>query len=268
MIEGITDINWTVYGKIAAITKSSGNISYTYDASGNRITKTADGKTTLYLRDANGNLMSIYEVPAINNIEQKELHLYGSSRLGMALAESKPADNGTPLVGGSKALLKTYVRAEKVFELSNHLGNVLVTVSDKKIQIPKASPNQHQIDYYIADVATASDYAPFGMQLFGRTYSEGSSKYRYGFNGMEKDNDLKGDGLSYTTEYRAYDPRLGRWFSVDPKAQMQPWESPYSSMNNSPLWRNDPNGDIAPVIIWALKKLGSAAVGVMTDVVV
>ncbi|MBA2746948.1 MAG: hypothetical protein H0U44_12045, partial [Flavisolibacter sp.] len=73
---------------------------------------------------------------------------------------------------------------------------------------------------------------------------------------MENDNEVKGEGNSYTTEYRAYDPRLGRWFSVDPKTQMQPWESPYAAMNNSPIWRNDPNGDIAPIVIWALKKLG------------
>jgi YD repeat-containing protein len=41
--EGITNITWTVYGKINTISKTgpSGNtsISYTYDASGNRITK-------------------------------------------------------------------------------------------------------------------------------------------------------------------------------------------------------------------------------------
>jgi YD repeat-containing protein len=42
--EGITAINWTVYGKISSIVKSGGMISYTYDAAGNRITKTASGR--------------------------------------------------------------------------------------------------------------------------------------------------------------------------------------------------------------------------------
>jgi RHS repeat-associated protein len=102
----------------------------------------------------------------------------------------------------------------------------------------------------------------------GRKYSQPNNNYRYGFNGIEKDSELKGEGNSYTTEYRAYDPRVGRWFSVDPKTKMQPYESPYVAMNNSPLWRNDPKGDIAPIIIWALKKLGEAAIGVMTDVAV
>jgi hypothetical protein len=31
-----------------------------------------------------------------------------------------------------------------------------------------------------------------------------------------KDNELSGDENSYTTEFRQLDPRLGRWFSVDP----------------------------------------------------
>ncbi|MBC7388108.1 MAG: hypothetical protein H7329_02760 [Opitutaceae bacterium] len=45
--EGITNIGWTVYGKIKKITKSTGTIEYTYDAAGNRISKTANNKTTV-----------------------------------------------------------------------------------------------------------------------------------------------------------------------------------------------------------------------------
>jgi len=60
--EGITSIEWTVYGKIKAITKTGGPaISYTYDASGNRISKQVGVKTTFYVRDASGNVMAIYE---------------------------------------------------------------------------------------------------------------------------------------------------------------------------------------------------------------
>ena len=53
---------------------------------------------------------------------------------------------------------------------------------------------------------------------------------------------MKGDGNNYTTEFRQLDTRLGRWFSIDPKAT--PWESPYVSMGNNPIWRNDVFGDI------------------------
>jgi len=176
-----------------------------------------------------------------------------------------PTGGGTvPLLG--TAGIDTFNRGNKFFELANHLGNVLVTVSDRKIG---QSPVNNLYTSFTADVVSATDYAPFGMAMPDRTFTRaGGTAYRYGFNGMEKDSELKGEGLSYTTDYRAYDPRLGRWFSVDPKTQMQPWESPYAAMNNSPIWRNDPKGDIAPIVIWALKKLGEAAIGVMTDIAV
>jgi RHS repeat-associated protein len=48
----------------------------------------------------------------------------------------------------------------------------------------------------------------------GRTFN--SSEYRYGFGGHEKDDEIKGEGNSLDFGARIYDPRLGRWLSVDP----------------------------------------------------
>ncbi|MHA4812524.1 hypothetical protein ACX0G9_30810 [Flavitalea flava] len=82
----ITNIEWTVYGKIAAITKRTGsNLSYTYDAGGNRITKTVGNVTTVYVRDAQGNVMSVYQQTGSAAFQQTETHLYGSSRLGVSI---------------------------------------------------------------------------------------------------------------------------------------------------------------------------------------
>ena len=70
------------------------------------------------------------------------------------------------------------------------------------------------------------------------------SDYRYGYQGSEKDDEIKGStGTSYTTHFRQLDPRLGRWFSVDPKANLTSWESPYTSMANNPIWNTDVLGD-------------------------
>lgn len=68
-----------------------------------------------------------------------------------------------------------------------------------------------------------------------------SWSYKYGCQGSEKNEELKGEGNSYTTFYRQLDPCLGRWFSVDPKTATTPWESPYMSMGNNPVWRNGLN---------------------------
>lgn len=68
---------------------------------------------------------------------------------------------------------------------------------------------------------------------------------RYGYNGMELDNEISGNGNSYTTEFRQYDPRLGRWKSLDPLMAQFPWQSPYCSMDNNPISLVDPTGQAA-----------------------
>jgi RHS repeat-associated protein len=72
--------------------------------------------------------------------------------------------------------------------------------------------------------------------------------YLFGFNGAEKDNEVKGEGNSYTTEFRQYDPRLGRWLSPDPLMSQFPGWSPYVFAFDNPIWFNDPDGDAPPTI--------------------
>ena len=80
-------------------------------------------------------------------------------------------------------------------------------------------------------------------RVFNITRKEDAGIYRYGYQGSESDNEVKGQGNSYTTYFRSLDPRLGRWLSIDPKASSLPWQSPYCSMDNNPIWFNDPMGD-------------------------
>jgi RHS repeat-associated protein len=58
------------------------------------------------------------------------------------------------------------------------------------------------------------------------------SGYRFGFNGMESDNEVNGEGNSYAFKYRIHDPRLGRFLSVDPLSATYPWNSPYAFAEN------------------------------------
>ena len=166
--ENITNTNWTVYGKISSITKNGSTISYTYDASGNRITKTANSKTTIYVRDASGNVMSVYEKQTEGAIEQVENNIYGSSRLGVVNKLSVPESSTSLAANYGTAYIRTFTRGEKNYELTNHLGNVMATISDRKNAID--NPVNGIIDYYTADVITATDYYPFGMKMPGRIY--------------------------------------------------------------------------------------------------
>lgn len=79
------------------------------------------------------------------------------------------------------------------------------------------------------------------MEIPARSYT--NTEYRYGFNGMERDDEVKGSGNSYTTHFRQYDPRLGRWKSLDPKKEKYPSMSPYSYSANNPVWYVDKQGD-------------------------
>ena len=63
-----------------------------------------------------------------------------------------------------------------------------------------------------------------------RNYS--SPSYRYGFQGQEKDDEVKGSGNSLNYKFRMHDPRVGRFLSIDPLAKNYPWNSSYAFSEN------------------------------------
>lgn len=74
------------------------------------------------------------------------------------------------------------------------------------------------------------DYYPFGMLLPNRHGN--SSEYRYGFQGQEKDDEVKGEGNSINYKFRMHDPRVGRFFAVDPLSHRYSWNSTYAFSEN------------------------------------
>jgi RHS repeat-associated protein len=324
--EGITGIKWSVYGKILQIDKTAfannpvTRINYSYDAQGNRVSKMVQKNNgintyTWYVRDAQGNVLTTYsssgsatDLSALP-LQLTERHLYGSSRLGIYTATLN-VDNGPKDMSDSNGT--KYFRGYREYELTNHLGNVLATISDKKKPVYVSG----LVSYYDADVTTAQDYYPFGMQMPGRigyqtqggwvsapgsgsdnsvpaditisnrtnnlppeytasssieltpgfesgtgdvfnayiaaafpggagSGADGSSlngAYRYGFNGKENDNEVKGTGNQQDYGMRIYDPRLGRFLSVDPLASKYPDVSSYTAMDNNPILKVDPDG--------------------------
>jgi RHS repeat-associated protein len=254
--DSIASISWTVYGKVSRIKKDDGTvITYTYGTDGNRISKTViksgstDTARTWYVRDASGNVMSVYESgkPAVNDgrLTQSELHLYGSSRLGLLRRSLDVSDWQRSQPDSTKISMSllgtgdsvTFVRGDKLFELSNHLGNVLVTLNDKKLGI---SSNNTTVDYFNPQVVSAQDYYPFGMLQPGRSMNV--SGYRYGFNGKENDNQVKGEGNQQDYGMRVYDPRLGKFLSVDPLTKSFPFYTPYQFAGNKPIYALDLDG--------------------------
>ena len=225
--DGIESIEWNIYGKVEKVTKTRSHpleaqiiITYKYDGTGNRIMKKVDKGTTIhtnyYLRDASGNVLAIYEderpsnTTPNDNIAVKEIPIYGSSRLG----QYRPFKDE---LGQVNEDLKTAL-GQRIYEFSNHLGNVLVTLTDNKV--PQTDGT------YKAIVLSASDYYPFGMAMKDRSFQ--NNEYRFAFQGQERDEETGTD--HYT--YRQADPIIGRFWSLDPLSPEYPHNSPYAFSEN------------------------------------
>lgn len=227
---GITKIEWTISGKIKQTTQNNSPLQYGYDATGNRIWMDVNGQKTFYIRDAMGNVFGLYNT-GNGGLSWNEQYLYGSTRLGVW----QPAMQLTATVDPEKDSVRL---GKRLYELSNHLGNVMATVSDKKIGV---TSNNTTVDYYTADVRSQNDYYPFGMLQPGREYNLGGG-YKYGFNGQEKS--LEVNGNFYTAQFWEYDARIGRRWNTDPKPNIS--ISPYNCFAGNPILFSDQRGDSIP----------------------
>jgi RHS repeat-associated protein len=259
-------------------TTDRSDLEFQYDGAGNRICKIEKPRPsgsvstqpswiyTYYVRDASGNVLATYnkEYKSLGSNQYdveynlSEMHLFGSSRLGLfnntlSAQVALPASEFTATV--SSGLLSvsssyaphTYTHTTnhherylgyKQFELSNHLGNVIGVVSDRKLGVDNTSDLVS--DYYLPDVISSGDYYSFGAPMPGRGVVS-STSYPYGFGGQMQDKEISGEGNSYTAEFWQYDPRLGRRWNIDPVDQVS--VSNYAAFANNPILLNDPKGD-------------------------
>jgi RHS repeat-associated protein len=278
-----------VYGKVASmhridpVTGNDITVVYSYDAMGNRISKATtikealahptyapnafgSRKTTYYVRDAQGNVLSVYDqkdyvsinaagvatvltnvlprptTPATPNPEPlpvfplalTEQIIYGSSRIGAykpqrnqkLLATDPNRGKIIPILAGQLTL------GYKSYELSNHLGNVLTTITDNKIIIAPQPPTGGVSEVTVSSVVlTTQDYYPFGMAMTERGYQNvDRNAQRYGFNNQEIDDDLENGAVVF--KYRIESTKLCRFWSVDPLTAKYPWNSPYAFAEN------------------------------------
>jgi RHS repeat-associated protein len=143
--------------------------------------------------------------------------VYGSSRLGVYRGYRQP---------GERRL------GHKTYELSNHLGNVLAVITDNIRVKP---------DSAWATVVNSTDYYAFGSEMPTRTYSM-YNDYRYGFNGKEQDTESTWGDDIYDYGFRIYNPKIGKFLSVDPLSKEYPWYTPYQFAANKPIIAIDKDG--------------------------
>lgn len=122
----------------------------------------------------------------------------------------------------------------KEYELTDHLGNVRLVFSDYKHETENWSePRLH--------VLSKNDYYPFGMMMPDKIYQDSSTTTRFGFNGMEREDEIAGLGNSYTAKFWQYDSRTARRWNLDPRPN--PSISSYGTFALNPVMFTDVMGD-------------------------
>ena len=211
----IADIKWTVYGKIKSVRRSSGSgkshLWFGYSPGGQRIAKLnkvfdlADPdkghSASLYALDAQGNIIAIYEYKNVDGdyvLSCPEQMVYGSKRIGTlhrnvqictgcdlpytalenSRYESVDPQDPPETVAVTLSALQAATLGTREYEFSNHLGNVLTTVADRKTHLQAdvlGSGASAVIFQYRPEVITGGEYYPFGSPLPGRNPAQACS---------------------------------------------------------------------------------------------
>ena len=88
-------------------------------------------------------------------------------------------------------------------------------------------------------IVQENHYDPWGLNLAG-IETQGQPNHKFQYNGKEKQGELGLDWIDYGA--RMYDGQLGRWFAIDPLADMMRRHSPYNYGYNNPIRFIDPDG--------------------------
>lgn len=215
---GSTDIQWTSFGKVDQIVQGAASRSFSYDADGARVVRRSDEEFTVTAH-------SLYERRISEKGELQELRLKAPSATGAVVAEFRYKPAPEP-IGKTKA--PDFVRAETRYIHDDHLGSAGLTTDENGAEVERIAfdpwgraRDADDWNVYLADDAT--DELPIG------------------FTGHQAEL----DGGLINMRGRMYDPRLGRFMSVDPiienATNVQTWNS-YSYVQNRPLSAVDPSG--------------------------
>jgi len=84
-------------------------------------------------------------------------------------------------------------------------------------------------------------YYPFGS-VMPNANNLNAANHTYGFNGKENVDEISGSGNILDYGFRIYNPRLGKFLSVDPLTPSYPMLTPYQFANNTPIQAIDLDG--------------------------
>ena len=161
----------------------------------------------------------------------------------------------SPSLGGDGTQMQVQMASDKVLTVVYTGAGLLASAQNGKVELeitahsdPEGENRSIVVTNIHIDELRANMSLPIAMRV--------GAGYRYGFNGMERDDEVKGSGNSYDFGARIYDSRLGRWMSLDPlQAKYAGW-SPYNFTMDNPIFYIDPDGKDSRVSITQNKNGG------------
>lgn len=231
---------------------------YEYDANGNMITDNNKNIDEISYNHLNLPTKIKFNIAGQNEIN----YLYNA--LGVKVAKTvnsytifgQPLTNLTNYVGSFQYLnneLQFFPIAEGyvsvtdgdkfnyVYNYTDHLGNIRLSYTKENDELKILEENH---------------YYPFGLKhsynLDTRKYHSRTnsavpvtiavdrSNYQYKYNGKEYQDELNLNLYDYGA--RNYDPAMGRWMNIDPKAELSRKWSPYNYCYSNPIFFVDPDG--------------------------
>ena len=247
--ENLHELTYTYdgYRLLSVGVNGTASDSYRYDADGNMTFDGRRGLTITY------NTLNLPEEIVAGN--QKISYIYSAS--------------GEKLACDANGSL-TYYRSVMIYGSDNKLLYML-TPEGTVSRTEGSAGTSYTYNYFKTDhlgstrvmlsavdgtlqASQTTDFYPFGLAF---EYSN-LNKNRYLFSGKElQDGNLGGSMLEwYDFGARFYDPMLGRWFNVDPAAQVA---NPYLFCGNAPMMYIDQDGRL----FWLIPVLGAVIGGAM-----
>ncbi|MBC7390412.1 MAG: hypothetical protein H7329_14440 [Opitutaceae bacterium] len=122
--------------------------------------------------------------------------------------------------------------------VDHRAGNTpLEYVASQTIELSNGFLTGAGSDNYVAYIADSAS-----MAALDSAYQLVGNGYRYGFNGKEKDDEVKGEGNELDYGMRIYDSRAGRFLSVDRLSREYAWNSSYAYAENDVIRSIDLDG--------------------------
>lgn len=232
--KGIERIRYNHLNQPVWIGFSGTNISYIYDALGQKLKKIVPPLSVMQL----GNTETLY--------------LDGFQYVNNKLKFFPHAEGYVNVLDKDDDKLYNYV-----FNYLDHLGNIRMTYGiDPDGEVLKILEENHYYPFGLKHQnynTNIKNYNEINELVALRAVNQQNPIfYNYKYNGKEWQDEL---GLNfYDYGARNYDPTIGRWVNSDPLAEMSRRWSPYNYTYNNPIYFIDPDGMFVRKSVFQMQK--------------